>query len=175
MRITGGTLKGRLLVSPKKSGVRPTTDRLRSAVFSILSDSITDTYVLDLFAGTGSFGIESLSRGAKYAVFVDKDSIVVKENVKNLSLQDVKVLTGDIFSVLKRISVKFDIVFIDPPYGKYPPSVVLKSLKHLCNKSTKIIYEESKETFFTDIETVFKETDSRIYSDTTIKIYEVIS
>lgn len=162
-----------MLISPKKSGVRPTTDRLRSAVFSILSDSIKETYVLDIFAGTGSFGIESLSRGAKYAVFVDKDTSVLKENLKNLDLQNSKILTGDIFSVLKRISVKFDIIFADPPYGKYPPSVVLNSLKHLCGNSTKIIYEESKETAFEAIDEMFKLTDNRIYSDTTIKIYEV--
>lgn len=174
MRITGGNLKGRLLGSPKVKGVRPTTDRLRSAIFSILAQKVTDAYALDLFAGTGAFGIEALSRGAKFVVFLDKDTHSLKENLAKLQInENIKIFTGDFFSILKKISISFDIIFIDPPYGKYKPSLILNSIKHLCVNQTTVVYEEDKNTLFDNIDDFFLEKDSRIYGDTQIKVYGV--
>ncbi|UOD33841.1 16S rRNA (guanine(966)-N(2))-methyltransferase RsmD [Deferribacteraceae bacterium V6Fe1] len=175
MRITGGSLKGRLLNSPKKSGVRPTTDRLRSSLFSIIGGKIVDSYVLDLFAGTGAFGIESLSRGAKFVAFLDIDTVNLKQNLSNFNISNnVKVFTGDFRTLLKKISLTFDIIFIDPPYEKYRPKDVLNSVRHLCGENTVIIFEERKNTDFNEIDEVFKEIDRRDYSDTQIRIYEVV-
>jgi 16S rRNA (guanine(966)-N(2))-methyltransferase RsmD len=175
VRITGGSLKGRLLVSPKRSGVRPTTDRLRSSVFSILGSKISDSYVLDLFSGTGAFGIEALSRGAKFVAFLDKDTSCLKQNLTSLNLRDnVKIFTGDYKSILKKISLDFDIIFIDPPYEKYKPSEILNSVKHLCRDKTLVVYEERKSLEFSDVDDFFKEVDKRDYSDTQIRIYEVL-
>lgn len=164
-----------LLNSPKRSGVRPTTDRVRSSLFSIIGGKIVDSYVLDLFAGTGAFGIESLSRGAKFAAFLDIYTATLKENLSNLNISDnVKVFTGDFRTLLKKISLTFDIIFIDPPYGKYRVKDVLSSVKHLCSENTMIVFEESKNTDFTEIDDFFNEIDRRGYSDTQIRIYEVV-
>jgi len=134
-----------------------------------------DSYVLDMFAGTGAFGIESLSRGAKFVAFLDINTSTLKENLINLNISNnVKVFTGDFRTLLKKISLTFDIIYIDPPYGKYRVKDVLNSVKHLCAENTTIIFEESKNTDFTEIDEVFNEIDRRDYSDTQIRIYEVV-
>jgi len=128
-----------------------------------------------MFAGTGAFGIESLSRGAKFVAFLDINTSTLKENLINLNISNnVKVFTGDFRTLLKKISLTFDIIFIDPPYGKYKAKDVLNSVKHLCSENTTIIFEESKNTDFTEIDEVFNEIDRRDYSDTQIRIYEVV-
>lgn len=132
MRVTGGKLKGRRLKGVKKTTVtRAVTDSIKESIFAILGD-ISGRKVLDLFAGTGSFGIEALSRGAEKAVFIDcdRDSVkTVRENLESLGLNAV-VSTGDVMKRLKKLASKFDLVFIDPPFSS---NLAVSALEELSN------------------------------------------
>ncbi len=120
MRVITGTARGRRLETLEGENVRPTTDRIKEAIFSIIQFETEGRVFLDLFAGSGQMGIEALSRGAKTAYFVDnaKKSIeTVKRNLKSTQLeQGSKVFTMDYQSFLSMNSERFDIAFIDPPY-----------------------------------------------------------
>ena len=132
MRVITGTARGRVLRTLEGEDVRPTTDRVKEAVFSIIQFEIEGRRVLDLFAGSGQLGIEALSRGADSATFVDmsKDSLAtVKYNLEHTKLGDrAKVIQTDALSFLKLTKDRFDIVFIDPPYAS---SLVVDSMKLL--------------------------------------------
>ncbi len=125
MRITGGALRSRILRAPKGSGTRPTTDRVREALFSMLaSDSrIEGARVLDIYAGTGALGFEALSRGAVHATFVESSRsalTALRANVVDLGLTDrTSVLAVDVETATARIGRggPFDIVFADPPWA----------------------------------------------------------
>jgi len=116
VRITGGELRGRRLYVPK-TGVRPTTGRVREAIFSMLG-SVEDARVLDLFCGTGALGIEALSRGAAEAKLVDSRPTAARRNVEFLQLSDRgEVVRADAARFLRRAaSCSFDLVLCDPPY-----------------------------------------------------------
>jgi 16S rRNA (guanine966-N2)-methyltransferase len=116
MRIVAGELRGRRLEAPKGVGVRPTADRVREAVFSILGH-IGGARVLDLYCGTGALAIEAISRGAENAVLVDTSPDVARRNVEALNLGDrCEIVRGDVTRHLRRESKSFDLVFCDPPY-----------------------------------------------------------
>jgi 16S rRNA (guanine966-N2)-methyltransferase len=126
MRIVGGRLRGRALVGPKSAAIRPTADRLREALFNILvhayGDPVSGARVLDLFAGSGALGLEALSRGAAFALFVDDGAearALIRANVEALGL-------GGVTRVFRRDATRlgpahpvepFALVFADPPYG----------------------------------------------------------
>ena len=127
MRVVGGRLGGRTLAAPKSQAIRPTADRLREALFNILihgyGDPVSGARVLDLFAGTGAFGIEALSRGAAFTLFVDDGAearALLRENVTTLGL-------GGTSRIFRRDATKlgpvhplepFTLAFLDPPYGQ---------------------------------------------------------
>lgn len=127
MRVVGGKLRSRPIAGPKSDSVRPTSDRLREALFNILThsygDPVTGARVLDLFAGTGALGIEAISRGADYALFVDEGveaRALLRDNVESLGL-------GGVTRIFRRDASRlgpahpldpFSLVFLDPPYGK---------------------------------------------------------
>jgi 16S rRNA (guanine966-N2)-methyltransferase len=127
VRVVGGKLRSRPLAGPKSDAIRPTSDRLREALFNILThaygDPVTGARVLDLFAGTGALGIEATSRGAAYALFVDEGveaRAVLRDNVESLGL-------GGVTRIFRRDATRlgpvhplkpFSLVFLDPPYGK---------------------------------------------------------
>jgi 16S rRNA (guanine966-N2)-methyltransferase len=116
MRVTGGELRGRRLHVPRR-GVRPTTGRVREAIFSMLGD-IQGARVLDLFCGTGALAIEGLSRGAARAVLVDSDPRLARRNVAELGLGGrAEVLRADVVRFLRRGDERFDLIFCDPPYN----------------------------------------------------------
>ena len=126
MRITAGTAKGRRLKSPP-AGTRPMTERMKESVFSALGD-VAGLKVLDLYAGSGSLGLEALSRGAKKATFVEKerDAIVkLEENIKNTSFgRKSEVLWADVPTTLSRhADARVDLIFLDPPYTVAVPGV----------------------------------------------------
>lgn len=115
---------------------RPTTDRVKENLFNIIAPYIQDSVVLDLFAGSGSLGIEALSRGAKSAVFADhneKSVEIIKKNIENTKfLQNSEVFSGEAQLILKKLSQqgkKFDIIFLDPPYRKEIVPQILKELQ----------------------------------------------
>jgi 16S rRNA (guanine966-N2)-methyltransferase len=120
MRIIGGSARGRVLATPKDDRVRPTTDRIRESLFSILGD-FQDTIVLDGFAGTGALGCEALSRGATFCYFCDpsRDSVsLVEENLRRIDAGDrARVLTMRFDRALEQITHDPDVIFLDPPYG----------------------------------------------------------
>lgn len=122
MRVITGSAKGIRLKTPDGLKTRPTSDRVKEAVFSIIQFEVEGSRFLDLFAGTGQMGIEALSRGASEAVFVDgwKDACnLVRENLRLTKLSDrAQVVQSDYASYLKRCRQTFDIVFLDPPYAE---------------------------------------------------------
>lgn len=122
MRVITGTARGRVLKSLEGEDVRPTTDRVKEAIFSIIQFEVEGSRVLDLFAGSGQLGIEALSRGAAYATFTDmsKDSIdVIKANLISAKLTaNCAVLQTEATTFLRNNKSVFDIIFMDPPYSK---------------------------------------------------------
>ncbi len=122
MRVIAGSARGRELRVPP-SVTRPTMDKVRGGVFSSLGDFIIDAVVLDLFAGSGAFGIEALSRGSDQAVFVESDRLaarVIRENLIKAQVEDrARIVTADVYAWLKQAFAagqKFDLIFADPPY-----------------------------------------------------------
>lgn len=122
MRVITGSARGRRLKSPEGADVRPTADKVKEAVFSVVQFDIDGSAVLDLFSGSGQMGVEALSRGAKSCVFVDssRDSIgITKENVSAAGFRNqATVVTADSASYLRMCRNTFDLAFLDPPYGK---------------------------------------------------------
>ena len=122
MRVIAGELKGQRLVAPKGWKVRPTSDRVREAIFSALGDRVAGARVLDLYCGTGALAIEALSRGAASALLVDRDTRPALGNVQRLGLGDrTELVRADVGRWLGQVSAgsfagKFDLVFVDAPY-----------------------------------------------------------
>lgn len=122
MRVIAGDLKGQRLVAPRGWKVRPTSDRVREAIFSALGDRVADARVLDLYCGTGALAIEALSRGAASAVLVDRDTRPALGNVQRLGLDEkVELVRAEVGRWLGQVSAapaagKFDLVFVDAPY-----------------------------------------------------------
>ena len=136
MRIISGKYKGSL-VSFKADHIRPTTDRVKESLFNIIQGRCEDARVLDLFSGTGSLGIECLSRGAHEAVFVEKNTKsirILKENLEKLRVQEpVLVLPKDVLSFLKSYSgEKFDLIFADPPFTEEMADDVMLAAAEAC-------------------------------------------
>lgn len=131
MRIIGGLFKGQTLKAPKGIATRPTSSQLREAVFNICRHKVEEADVLDLFCGSGAIGIEALSRGAKSAVFVDKDGhalLALQENLQKFHLEE-RVLRLDALVALKRLAKEacsFDIIYVDPPYEAEPKRAAFK-------------------------------------------------
>lgn len=135
MRVIGGTFKGRRLVAPAGRAIRPTADRIKESVFNILSGNIRNRRVLDLFAGTGALGIEAISRGAAFALFVDQATSALEaigHNIRNLGLDvQTRVIHGNILNGLNCLSSvpqAFDLVFLDPPYATHAVAPALANL-----------------------------------------------
>lgn len=126
MRVIAGKYRSRIIKMPKGPKIRPTKDRVREALFGIIGEFIHGATVLDVFAGSGAFGIEALSRGAKRAVFVDNDNrciTTIKQNLKSLGIESdmvsiVRMDSFKAFSVFEKNNEKFDIILLDPPYYK---------------------------------------------------------
>lgn len=124
LKVIGGTARGVPLKYPDMKNTRPTQASIKESVFNILMPYIAEVKVLDLFSGSGSLGIEALSRGAKSAIFVDQSKVcrdIILDNLKKTKLIDqAKVITMDVYSAIKFLhgkSEQFDIVFLDPPYN----------------------------------------------------------
>jgi 16S rRNA (guanine966-N2)-methyltransferase len=131
MRIIAGDCKGRRLKTPRWTGLRPTADKLRETLFNIIAPRVAGARVLDLFAGTGAMGLESLSRGAALAVFVERDrraAALIAENAQLCGVSDRCVIIRDtVVRVLEKAiaSGPFDLIIVDPPYDFEPLATVL--------------------------------------------------
>ena len=152
MRVIAGTARRLPLVTPKGMETRPTTDRIKETLFNILQNDLPGCHFLDLFAGSGAIGIEALSRGAAKAVFVDnsKEALsCIRQNLEKTHLADRAIVIGqDCAGAIHALDAKkmhFDIIFMDPPYGKGLEFQVLEALQGttLVDEDTQIIIEES--------------------------------
>ncbi len=176
MRIVGGNLRGRALAAPKSQSIRPTADRLREALFNILAhaydDPVSGVRALDLFAGTGALGIEALSRGAAFALFIDEAAearALLRENVAALGL-------GGVTRIFRRDATRlgaihplepFSLVFLDPPYGRGLAEQALASASDggWLTPDALIVVEEAAKAKFTAPEG-FGEVERRCYDET---------
>jgi len=150
IRITGGEDRSRLLETPSTSLTKPTMDKVRAAVFSALGDEIKGAKVLDLFAGSGSYGFESLSRGAQSATFVDSSTEaikVIKKNAANLRKENVEILNRDVLAFLSENSQEFHIIFVDPPYKLDVYEDIVKTLleRKIIDDNGIIVLESERE------------------------------
>ena len=148
MRVITGIARGAKLLTLEGEDVRPTADRVKEAIFSIIQFEIEGRNVLDLFAGSGQLGIEALSRGAVSCTFVDQRNeaaAMVKQNLMNVKLfEKAKVLTSEAVAFLKYSKNVFDIAIIDPPYSKGLVNAVLPYVAPLMSPQGSIICEVAK-------------------------------
>ena len=154
MRVIAGSARRLLLKAPLGDNTRPTTDRIKETLFNMIQNEVPGSVFLDLFAGSGAIGIEALSRGADYAVFVENDKnalTCIEENLKHTGLNDkAGIYKQDVFVSLQSLEYKyeFDIVFMDPPYDKELERRVLEylTMSKLIHEDTLIIFEASLDT-----------------------------
>jgi 16S rRNA (guanine966-N2)-methyltransferase len=122
MKIAGGEFKGRVIKVPAVPDLRPSTERIREAIFSVIGADIINAQVADLFCGSGALGLEALSRGAAHALFVDSNravAAIVRQNIKRLSLlRCARVINMNVFDIRPGHVAGMTIIFADPPYGK---------------------------------------------------------
>ena len=161
MRVIAGKARHLKLKTIEGPGTRPTTDRIKETLFNILSFDIPGSSFLDLFAGSGGIWIEALSRGADEAVFVEnnrKACACIRDNLAYTHLADqAEVLEQDVVTAISRLEVKkksFDIIFMDPPYGRQWEQKVLGVLagSPVCHEDTLIIVESALDTAFPYLE-----------------------
>lgn len=182
MRITGGLLNGRVLGTLSGMNIRPTSSKVRQAVFNIIGNDTSGFHVMDIFAGTGIMGIEALSRGAEWAMFFDNSVRSVELIRKNLELCGLNdrgyVVKGDIKDRIPRHDKLekgvIDLVFIDPPYGKDLISGVIMSIvkAEIMADNGLIVTESKKGDELPDRAGDFILNKTRIYGETKIDIYE---
>ena len=148
MRVITGSARGRKLNALEGNDVRPTTDKVKEAIFSIIQFELPGAKVLDLFAGSGQLGIEALSRGAERAFFVDKSKAsinIITENISATEMEDKsQVIFMDSLDYLRSTKEKFDIVFLDPPYNHGILEQVLPILEQHMNEGGRVICEHEQ-------------------------------
>lgn len=179
MRIIAGRWRGRRLATVRGS-MRPTADRVREAIFNILGDWVEGVRVLDLFAGTGALGIEALSRGARQAVFVEEDPTslrVLRKNLANCQVGEVtQVLPMAVPMALQRLARQerqFELILLDPPYGRGLAAQTLGLLAHskLVNAEARLVVEYGRQDQVPEVCRSLTQTDRRRYGETLIAFY----
>jgi 16S rRNA (guanine966-N2)-methyltransferase len=169
MRVVAGSLKGRTLHSPSGVATRPTSDKVRGAIFNVLRD-VDGLRVLDLFAGTGALGVEALSRGAAHATFVDDDRRAIAAIERNTETLAVAIRRADALRWLRRPEGVYDLVFLDPPYSSAPRlgEQLTELLPAALAKDARIVTESDKRD---PLELGFALEFERDYGDTRIRIH----
>jgi len=181
VRVVAGKWGGRTIRAPRGTSVRPTTDRVREAVFAILGDEVEGAVVLDLFAGTGAMAIESLSRGAAEAVLVESAPAALNAltaNLEALEAEDAACLHLDYREAVRRLSAKgrtFDLVFLDPPYGKglVGRAAELLSRAGILAPGAVVVAERASRDPGDTIPVEWTERADRRYGDTRITLYDI--
>ena len=180
MRIISGKFKGRKLTSFKGKRIRPTSDRVREAIFDILTVVWEDKTVLDLFAGTGALGIEALSRGAAHVIFVEHDAHAYRVLKKNIALLDltesctmVKLTVAEGICFVKRTQQHCDVIFLDPPYDMQLADRTLSLLAEhdMIGKGGVIVVEHHVRERLSDAYGKLIMSDQRMYGKTAISFY----
>jgi len=173
MRVIAGELRGRKLLSPKGDKVRPTSDRVREALFSILG-SMDKARILDLFSGTGAVAIEALSRGAKSAILVDQNLRLARRNVEELGLSSsVTFLKSDFRTALKGIDTHVDLIFADPPYRDAMDFLdpIMAFASQRLAQDGELIIEHPKRTELLVEAHGMRRGQQRVYGDTALSFY----
>jgi 16S rRNA (guanine966-N2)-methyltransferase len=178
MRIIAGAFRGRRLHTPKSNRIRPTIDRVREAVFSIISGQVRGAKVLDLFAGTGAMGLEALSRGANYCFFVDNGGeavSLIRENVQLCAAQDSsRVIKEPVASAIRRLGSEnelFDLIFMDPPYGQGYIERTLEIVGAVARNDALVIAEHHIKDKPPLVPEIWQKDRERRYGDTLISVY----
>jgi 16S rRNA (guanine(966)-N(2))-methyltransferase RsmD len=185
MRVIAGEARGRKLSAPKSSRVRPTADRVKEALFSMLTSRLgefTQMRVLDIFAGTGNLGIEALSRGASYAVFIDsheESAQIIRKNLESTRFTDkAKVVVQDAAAALRFLALSappFHLVFLDPPYheGHTQRTLEILASSPLVDQGTTIVAEFSSKERIPCRFANLVENERRVYGDTTLSFLTI--
>lgn len=145
LRIGGGELRSRVIVFPDAEGLRPTPDRVRETLFNWLGQTLYGRICLDLFAGSGALGIEAASRGAERVVMVEKNPLVfraLRDNVKKLACANIALRHQDGLEFVRREAMRFDVIFLDPPFQSDCLPGLLEILPQRLNDSG-VVYVES--------------------------------
>ncbi len=178
MRIIAGAFRGRLLHTPKGDRIRPTIDRVRESIFNIIAAEVAGAKVLDLFAGTGAMGLEALSRGAQFCCFVDQGEEAVRlirDNVQLCGARDrSRIIQGSAVSAIRRLGSEnelFDLIFMDPPYGKGLIEKTLQIIGGLVHNDTLIIAEHHIKDEPPKVPGIWQKDRDRRYGDTLIAVY----
>lgn len=180
MRIIGGQFRGRRLAAVR-GPVRPTADRIREAIFNILGDRARSAAVLDLYAGTGALGLEALSRGAASVVFVEQHHRVrqlLQANVAALGLEgQTRILAGRVLQLLPQLAragPRFDLVFLDPPYGRGLAAATLRALAagRLIRAGGVVVAEHHRTEELASSYPPLQRSDCRTYGTTAISFYQ---
>ena len=178
MRIIAGSARGRQIAAPKGLATRPTLDRVRESLFGILQFSLEGARVLDLYAGSGSLGLEALSRGAASAVFNDRDRTcceIVRKNLETLNLSDhAAILQLDALAAVSRLAggQAFDLAFLDPPYRDGAQEALTALFRQgLIAPGGQVVVEHAWQEPPRDMPELFVCTDARKYGDTGLSFF----
>ncbi len=180
LRVISGIAGGHKLKTVKGDTTRPTADRVKESLFNIITAIVPKAVVLDLYAGTGNLGIEALSRGAELAVFVDRNDecvSVIRDNLAHTKLSHkAKIMKSDVSLAIKRLSrskMKFDLVFMDPPYGKGLVQKTLETLSacDILNENAVVVAEQSVLDQVPDRAGCLKLVREQKYGDTRLSFY----
>ncbi len=177
MRIISGDLKGRRLNTPRDNKIRPTTDKVKESIFSMLMPYIEDAVIIDLFSGTGNLGLEAISRGAKHCYFGDKareSLLLTKENIKYCEVENqATLISGEFERVLERIHEKADVIFLDPPYKDGLLENCLKKIEEtgLLAEDGVIVIERGKREILEDSIGIFTKIKEKRYVTILVSLY----
>jgi 16S rRNA (guanine966-N2)-methyltransferase len=180
MRIVGGTAGGRSIRAPRGQATRPTSDKVREAIFSILGSPPEGARVLDLYAGSGALGLEALSRGAESCVLVDRAAQAIRtalDNARTLGFEEqVRAVRGDVLSVLPRLVGPFHWIFVDPPYASDQAGATLSALggpqAAVVAPHGVVVVEHDRRHVPDDRVDGLRRRDLRRYGDTEVSFFE---
>ncbi|MBS3970430.1 MAG: 16S rRNA (guanine(966)-N(2))-methyltransferase RsmD [Clostridia bacterium] len=176
MRVISGYARGRRIIAPKGTKIRPTSDRVKEAIFNTISPLVAQSDFLDLFAGTGNIGIEALSRGAKSCTFVDKSLQAIKcikNNLSNTGFEDRStIMLGDSRTIIAKLTQTYDIIFLDPPYGYDLVMPIMKKLKLLLKEEGIIVVETENKIELPSQCDTFRLLKTSRYGDTQVGYYK---
>lgn len=180
MKVISGTLKGRNIVGYNIEGTRPTMDRIKESIFAMIQDRINDSIVLDLFSGSGNYGIEAISLNAKKVYFndINKECIkVIKRNLDTFNIVNKSIVYNldylKCLDLLNKSNTKFDLIFLDPPYKLHILDNILKYIENnkLLKENGLVIVEFNDENLLNEYNNLIK-IKERIYKDKKVFIYE---
>ena len=180
MRIIAGRFKGHRLVAFKANHIRPTTDRVKETIFNKIQSHIPGAKVLDLFSGTGSLGLEALSRGAESVQFVDshaKSIHILNQNVDKLDVRgSVSISKVDVLRFLKQAEDSFDLIFIDPPFTKKMGEEVMQTLAQskVFHAQSLILIESTKHENMQDHYLELERIDVKSFGDKDLSVFSQV-